>query len=40
MVNGTIVNAVIPLIMSIRAECTFVPVLVHIIKISDVYGRI
>lgn len=38
MVNGKIVYAVIHL-MSIRAEFTFVPVLVDILKISDLYGH-
>lgn len=39
MVNGKIVYAVIQL-MSIRAEFTFVPVLVDILKISDLNAHI
>lgn len=39
MVNGKIVYAVIQL-MSIMEEFTFVPVLVDILKISDLYGHI
>lgn len=39
MVNGKIVYAMIQL-MSIRAEFTFVPVLVDILKISDLNGHI